>query len=65
MKALFRREVTIRLSEDGTAFVSTVKYGRFFSKTTAIPLNRQPLPESVEDKALVPVRKRAYNQWLS
>ncbi len=58
MKALFRREVSIRLSEDGTAFVSTVKYGGFFSRTTAIPLKIQPLPDSVEDKALVPVRKR-------
>lgn len=59
MRSLFRREVYIRLSEDGTALVSTVKYGRFFSKTRAIPLSNQPLPEIVDEKALVPVRKKA------
>jgi hypothetical protein len=62
MKTLFRREVYIRLAEDGTAFVSTVKYGGFFSRTIAIPLNRQPLPDSAEDKALVPQRKRSSEQ---
>ncbi len=59
MKSLFRKEVYIRLSEDGTALVSTVKYGRFYSKTSAIPLSNQALPEAVEDKALVPLRKKA------
>jgi len=58
VRALFRREVSIRLSEDGTAFLSTVQYGRFFSKTSTIPLKPQSLPEPVEDKALVPARKR-------
>jgi len=62
MKALFSREVYIRLSEDGTALLSTVKYGRFYSKTTAIPLTQQPLPETVEDKAQVRVRKTSFTR---
>ena len=47
MNRLFGREVYIRLSEDGADFVSTTKYGRFFSrvKKFALDCRHEATPE--------------------
>ena len=58
MNALFAKEVSIRLAEDGKKFVCTTKYGRFFSRTTEVSLNCQPAPDTVDDNAVVPLKKR-------
>lgn len=66
---LFSREVFIRL-EDGDAFVSTVKYGRFYSKTKEFGLDGEPelpgrnerataLPEHLVPRAAAPMKKRS------
>jgi hypothetical protein len=64
MNTLFGREVYIRLSEDGTHFVSTTRYGRFYTKTAEFALNCQPAPETVDEKSPVPARKR-FSHWAS
>jgi len=64
MKRLFAQEVYIRLAEDNSAFACTTKYGRFFSKTTEFVLNYLVLPEPVDDKAPVPIKRR-YSPWAS
>jgi len=55
MKNPFAREVYIRLAEGGKAYVSTVKYGRFYSRTTEVPLHQ---PVADDDKAHALVKKR-------
>jgi hypothetical protein len=62
MRTLFGREVYIRLSEDGTHFISTVKYGKFFTRTKQLALKCEPAPEGLEDHSLAPVRKR-FSYW--
>lgn len=58
MKPPFAREFYIRLSDDAASFVCTTKYGRFFRKTTEIPLNCPRESEPLYEKSLVPVKKR-------
>lgn len=62
MSTLFGREVYIRLSEDGTHFISTIQYGRFYTKTAEIALHPEPAPEAVDEKSLAPLRKR-HSYW--
>lgn len=49
MNRLFGQEVYVRLSEDGADFVSTTKYGRFFSrvKKFALDCRDEAAPEHV------------------
>jgi hypothetical protein len=58
MNTLFEREVYIRLSEDGTNFVSTTRYGRFFARVKNFALSRNEAPDSVQDKAPVSAKRR-------
>ena len=62
MNTLFARDVYIRLAEDNSAFLCTIKRGRFYSKTTEVALNCQPVPEPVD--ALVPMKRRS-SRWAS
>lgn len=64
MNTLFARNVYIRLAEDNSAFVCTIKRGRFYSKTTEVALNCQLIPEPVDEKALVPIKRRS-SRWAS
>ena len=38
MNSLFEKQVYVRLSEDGTSFIYTVKYGRFATATREMRL---------------------------
>ena len=38
MNSLFEKRVYVRLSEDGTSFIYTVKYGRFAASTREMRL---------------------------
>ncbi len=64
MNTLFARNVYIRLAEDNSAFVFTIKCGKFYSKTTEVALNCQLIPEPVDEKALVPIKRRS-SHWAS
>jgi hypothetical protein len=58
MKTLFEQEVSIRLTDDASAFVRTVKYGRFFSKSTLFPLkDNRATASSAEDAPLLVLRR--------
>jgi hypothetical protein len=52
MKMLFGREISVRLAQDGSSVVCTVKYGKFFSRTHKVALNSEPAQEPAEAKAL-------------
>jgi hypothetical protein len=58
MKGLFRRDVYIRLADDGMNFVCTTQYGRFYTKTRQIPLHVEPKPEPADEMSLLQARKR-------
>ena len=62
MNTLFSQEIYIRLTEDNSAFVCTIKRGRFYSKTTEVALNCELVPEPVDEKALVPLKRRS-SHW--
>lgn len=64
MNTLFAQDVYIRLAEDNSAFVCTIKCGRFYSKTTEFALNCQLMPEPVEEKVPVPLKRRT-SHWAS
>jgi hypothetical protein len=64
MGTLFGREVYIRLSENGTSFLSTIEYGRVYRKTTEFPLQSEPMPEVVEQDSLALLRKKV-SDWPS
>ncbi len=55
LKALLAPEVTIRLTEDMTGFVSTVRCGLFRTEVAVYP-NLNPLPEGLGDEVRT--------QWL-
>lgn len=57
MKTLFEQQVYIRLTDDMSGFVCTVKYGGY-TKVTEFPLHRQ-LTSDLDVKALVLARKRS------
>jgi hypothetical protein len=59
MNTLFARRVYIRLAEDNSAFVCTTKCGRFYSTTTEVALNRQLIPEPMDEKAPAPMKQRS------
>lgn len=54
MNTLFAKDVYIRLAEDSNSLVCTTKYGRLYAKATEFVLNHQPMPDAVDEKALVP-----------
>jgi hypothetical protein len=62
MNTLFAQDIYIRLTEDNSAFLCTIKRGRFYSKTTEVALNCQLVPEPVGEKALVPLKRRS-SHW--
>jgi len=64
MKNPFAREVYVRLTEGGTNFVCTTKYGRFYRKSREVALNCPPAAEPADDKSLLPAR-RPYSYWAS
>jgi len=64
MNTLFAQDIYIRLTEDSSAFVCTIKCGRLFSKTTEFALNCQLVPEPVDEKAFVPMKRRS-SRWAS
>lgn len=57
MKTIFEQEVYIRLGDDMSSFVCTVKYGGY-TKATEFSLHRQPASEVSDEKSLVLARKR-------
>ena len=59
MKIRFTQEVYIRLANDQTGFVCTVKYGKLYSKATEFPLKCEPIPDVLEVKAPTLLRKRS------
>ena len=59
MNTLFTKEVYLRLSEDKSAFVCTTRWGRLFSKMTEFALKFQRIPETVDEKAPVPSKRRS------
>lgn len=59
MNTLFAHDVYIRLAEDNSAFVCTIKSGRFYSTTTEFALNCQLSSEPVDEKAPVPLKRRS------
>jgi hypothetical protein len=58
MKTLFEQEVYIRLTDDMSGFVCTVKY-RGYSKATEFSFNRQLASGVSDEKASVLARKRS------
>jgi len=62
MNTPFSKEVYIRLAEDDSAFLCTIKRGRFYSKTTEVALHRELVPEPVDEKPLVPLKRRS-SHW--
>jgi hypothetical protein len=80
MKSLFERNVYIRLAADGTHFISTTAYGRFFTRTAEVDvttgmssdvsagaragLNAEDERESMDENPLAPLKKRP-SHWLS
>ena len=64
MNRLFAQDVYIRLAEDNSAFACTIKYGRFYSKTNEVALNCQLIPETVDEKAMMPLKRRS-SRWFS
>jgi hypothetical protein len=62
MNGLFAREVYIRLSEDGSHFVCTTAYGRFYTKKAEFALDDPSAAEVVEEKSLVPLRNRLFER---
>lgn len=64
MDTLFAQEVYIRIAEDNSAFLCTIRRGRFYSKTAEFPLNCQVIPEPVDEKTPVPLKRRN-SHWAS
>jgi hypothetical protein len=64
MNTFLEQEVYIRLAEDQTAFVCTVKYGNF-STATEFPLKGEPIADVANEKALSFARRRASRQARS
>jgi hypothetical protein len=58
MNRLFAREVYIRLTDEETALVHTVKYGKFYAKATELALDGELTPGVLDEKALMLARKR-------
>lgn len=56
-EALFAREVYIRLAEDSSGFVCTVRRGRFLSKSTIFGVEGRPILSL--ERAEQPVSARA------
>ena len=59
LKSLLSKSTFIRLSDDQTAFLCTVKYGRLFSRTTRIPLESEP--ELAPEETIVRQNRRPEN----
>lgn len=64
LRTLFAREVSIRLAEDGMNFICTTQYGKFYTKTTHIPLQVKRASEPIAEKFLFSGRKRL-SSWAS
>ena len=64
MNSLFTKDIYIRLADNNSAFLCTIKRGRFYSKTTEVALNCELVPEPVDEKALVPMKRRS-SRWAS
>lgn len=58
MNNLFAQDIYIRLAEDNSAFVCTIKWGRFSSNTVEFSLNEPVIPEAEEQKAPAPLKRR-------
>jgi hypothetical protein len=58
MDTLFAGDVYIRLAEDNTGFVCTVKYGKFYSTATEFALEQSPAPAVSDEMAPALARKR-------
>ena len=64
MNSLLEKRVYVRLSEDGTSFIYTVKYGRFAAATREIRLAEKAETAGLAEgshgaiASLVPVRAR-------
>jgi hypothetical protein len=61
MNTFLEQEIYIRLAEDQTAFVCTVKYGNL-STATEFPLKREPIPDVADEKALQFAKRRSTRQ---
>ncbi len=60
LKALFTREVRIRLADDSSGFICTVRRGPFAAKPAVIPLQERPsIATRVEQKP----QTKAKNTW--
>lgn len=64
MKALFGRELYIRLAPDEGSFVCTTKYGKFYSSAKKFLL-RELSPAASHENEPAPARKRRRTSPLS
>ena len=56
--AFISKEVFIRLADDYSALVCTVRYGKIYSKTAHFSVNDRSIVENVDGVAAVPVNDR-------
>lgn len=61
MNNLFAQDIYIRLAEDNSAFICTIKCGRFSSKTIEFSLNEPVMPEAEEARVPAPLKRR--HEW--
>jgi hypothetical protein len=52
-------EVYIRIADDQTGFVCTVKYGKFSAMVTEFALQGRPTPDVLDEKVSMLARKRS------
>ena len=62
MNTLLTREVYIRLADDETGFVCTVKYGKFYAKAKEFALHCEPTSVLLGENVPVLARKRP-SRW--
>ena len=58
MNILLTREVYIRLADDESGFVCTVKYGKRYAQATEFVLDCPPTPGLLDEKVAVLAKKR-------
>jgi len=61
MNKLIPEEVYIRLAEDSSGFVCTIKYGKFDTRVTEFALDGLPTAD-VADRKLVLARKSSFSR---
>jgi hypothetical protein len=65
MNTLFAGNVYIRLADDNSGFVCTIRYGKFYSKATEFALHQSPPPVVSDEMAPALARKRSSRRAAS